>query len=244
MSYRATPSALVYGTVSRGFKAGGYNPASPLGSAPYGEEHSWSYEGGIKTLWIDNRLSANLSVFFIDWSDMQLNVPFAPGAFYIDNVAAATSKGMELEMMARIAAGCDLFGGVGVTNARFGEDSVVGSASVDGLRVPNTPRYTADFGGQYSVAVSSQATAFVRAEFTFRGSFFYDDLNTTEQDAYSLANFRVGVRGRRLFGEFWTRNAFDAEYVPLAFFYPFAQSGFIGEPGSPRTLGIRVGANF
>ena len=246
VSYRAAPSAMVYGTVARGFKAGGYNPSSPLGNEPYGEEHSWSYEGGVKTLWLDDRLSANLSVFFIDWSDMQLNVPndFQPGAFYIDNVAAATSKGMELEMMARVAAGCDLFGGIGFTDVTFGSDSFVGTNPVDGLRVPNAPRYTADVGGQYSMAVSSNATAFVRAEFTFRGSFFYDELNTTEQEAYALANFRVGVRGQRLFGEFWTRNAFDTEYVPLAFFYPFAASGFIGEPGAPRTFGVRAGYTF
>jgi iron complex outermembrane receptor protein len=246
VSYRATPSAMVYGTVARGFKAGGFNPSSPLGSEPYDEEHSWSYEGGVKTLWLENRLSANLSVFYIDWSDMQLNVPnpFAPGAFYVDNVANATSTGMELEMNARVAAGCDLFAGLGFIDATFGDASFVGATPVSGLRVPNTPRYTADIGGQYSVAVAHNATAFVRAEFTFRGSMFYDDTNTTEQEAYSVANFRAGVRTGQYFIEAWTRNVFDTEYVPLAFFYPFAASGFIGEPGAPRTFGVRVGATF
>jgi hypothetical protein len=53
----------------------------------------------------------------------------------------------------------------------------------------------------------------------------------------------VGVRGRRLFGELWTRNAFDTRYVPLAF--PFATaSGFVGEPGAPRTFGLRAGVVF
>ena len=53
--------------------------------------------------------------------------------------------------------------------------------------------------------------------------------------AYSLANFRAGVRGRYLFAEGWIRNAFDTEYVPVAFSYPgLAPSGFIGPTSRPR----------
>ena len=41
------------------------------------------------------------------------------------------------------------------------------------------------------------------------------------------------------------RNAFDTRYVPLAFAYPgFTASGFIGEPGRPRTWGVNVGIGF
>ena len=45
--------------------------------------------------------------------------------------------------------------------------------------------------------------------------------------------------------EVWVRNAFDTRYVPLAFAYPgFSASGFIGEPGRPRTWGINLGIGF
>ena len=37
------------------------------------------------------------------------------------------------------------------------------------------------------------------------------------QDAYTISNFRGGVKGRRLFGEAWVSNAFDTQYIPLAF---------------------------
>jgi len=41
------------------------------------------------------------------------------------------------------------------------------------------------------------------------------------------------------------RNAFDTRYVPLAFAYTgLAPSGFIGEPGAPRTFGVRLGMTF
>jgi iron complex outermembrane recepter protein len=76
------------------------------------------------------------------------------------------------------------------------------------------------------------------------GAFKYDDTNVSGQEAYSLANFRAGVRGKYLFGEAWIRNAFDTFYVPVAFAFPGAQSGFLGESGRPRTFGVTAGVRF
>jgi iron complex outermembrane receptor protein len=111
--------------------------------------------------------------------------------------------------------------------------------------VPNTPDYTASLGIQLSRNLSQGATLYGRAEATFSGAFEYDDLNSERQDAYSLANFRAGVRGRLVFVEGWIRNAFDTKYIPVAFAYgALAQSGFIGEMGKPRTFGISAGVGF
>jgi hypothetical protein len=82
-----------------------------------------------------------------------------------------------------------------------------------------------------------------RGDASFYGSFFYDDFNSTSQDAYSLVNLRAGVRGRLVFVEAWTKNAFDTRYIPLAFQYG-SPSGFIGEMGRPRTFGLTVGVTF
>ena len=88
-------------------------------------------------------------------------------------------------------------------------------------------------------------TLFGRAEAVFYGEMEYDDANTARQEAYSVANFRAGVRGGFLFAEAWVRNAFDTRYIPVAFAYgPFAPSGFVGESGRPRTFGISGGVGF
>ncbi len=246
-SYYAASDVTLYATAARGFKAGGFNAASPTGSEAYDEEHSWNYEGGIKTLWFDRRMAMNATVFHLRWSEMQVNLPnpFVPGQFYIANAAGATSTGLELEMNARIAPGCDIFAGVGYTNATFGDDSLSGGVPVAGNRLSNTPNYTADFGGQYTVALTSLVNVYGRADISIKGGLYYDDANTQQQEAYSLSNFRAGVRGRQLFAEAWLRNAFDTHYIPLAFAYPgLAPSGFVGENGAPRTFGIRAGVSF
>ncbi len=39
-AYRVQPGKMVYGTFGGGYKAGGFNPVSPVDSSSYGEEHS------------------------------------------------------------------------------------------------------------------------------------------------------------------------------------------------------------
>jgi iron complex outermembrane receptor protein len=247
VAYRATPAATVYGTATRGFKAGGFNAASPVGAEAYDQEHSWNYEGGVKTSALGGRLSANVAAFRIDWDDLQVFVPnpLVPAQFFVSNAAGAVNQGVEVEIAARPVAGVELFGGLGVTNARFSDGSISNGIDVSGNKLSNAPSHTADFGVQYSRQVWSAASLALRGEIVRYGEFQYDDANTLGQEAYSIANFRAGLRGKRLFGEAWIRNAFDTHYIPIAFPQPgLAPSGFLGESGAPRTFGIRVGTTF
>ena len=248
VALRLQPEMMVYGVVARGFKAGGFNPASPPGFEAYDEEQTWNLEGGVKTSWASDRVSANAAVFRIDWDDLQLNLPdpFVPAQFYIANVGRASSQGVELELNARVRPGLDVFGMFGFTDATFKAGSISSGVNVGGNEIPNTPDYTATFGAQLSRAVRSDATVYGRAEVTFYGAFQYDDLNTAGQDSYSLTNFRAGIERGYLFAEGWIRNAFDARYIPVAFAFDrqLARSGFLGESGAPRTYGIRAGVRF
>ena len=246
-AYRLRPDKTVYATIGHGYKAGGFNPASPAGSESYGEEKTWNVEGGVKTLWANGRVSANAAVFHIDWDDLQLNIPdpAVPAQFYIANIGGATSNGIELEIGARAAPGVDLFTAVGYTHARFGDGSISSGINVEGNKIPNTPDYTVSAGAQYSRPVGP-ATFQARADAVFYGAFQYNDQNSLGQDAYSLVNLRFAAVGRFLTGELLIRNAFDTRYIPLAFPYPsFAPvSGFMGEMGAPRTVTLSAGVRF
>jgi len=246
-SYRVQPNNMVYASVARGFKAGGFNPTSPVGSEAYGEEHTWNVEGGVKTMWSGGRVMTTASVFRIDWTDLQLNLPdlTVPGQFFIANVGGATSSGVEFEVSARVHPSLDVFTSLGYTHARFDAGSISSGVPVGGNTIPNTPDYTWTIGTQVARPVRPGISVYGRAEATLYGAFKYDDLNMAGQDAYSLANFRGGARGRYLFVEAWIRNAFDTRYVPVAFAYgQLAPSGFIGEMGRPRTFGVNAGVSF
>ncbi len=247
LAYRFAPERMAYASVGRGFKAGGFNPASPAGKESYAEERTWNLEGGVKTSWAGGRVSANAALFYIDWSDLQLNLPnlAVPGQFYIANVGAARSGGAEVELNARPHAAVDLFASAGLTHARFGAGSISSGRDVSDNRLPGTPDYTASVGAQLARALGAAATLYGRAEAVFYGAFKYDDANIVGQDAYALSNFRGGVRGKYVFGEAWVKNAFDTRYVPIAFAYgSLAPSGYIGEMGRPRTFGVSGGITF
>lgn len=247
VSFHVTGDAIVYGSVTGGFKAGGFNPASPAGQEIYNEEKTWNLEGGLKSAWAGRRVTANLSVFTIDWTDLQLNLPnlAVPGQFFISNIGSARSTGFEAEVNARPCADLDVFASFGYTHARFGANTTSGGLDVSDNRIPNTPKYTSSFGAHVSHAIARGIRLYGRGEAVLYGSFDYDDLNRAQQDAYSVANFRGGARGGRLFVEGWVRNAFDTKYVPVAFAYgQLAPSGFIGESGRPRTFGLTAGVSF
>lgn len=244
---RVQPEKTAYVAVTRGYKAGGFNPVSPVGSEAYGEEHAWNIEGGVKTTWASGRVMANASIFRINWEDLQLNVPdlTSPAQFYIANIGDATSTGVEAEMTARVHSSIDVFGGVGYTRARFSDGSVSNGVPVGGNLIPNTPEYSATLGAQVTHPLRPGISLYGRAEAVFYGAFEYDDLNTARQDAYSLAHVRAGARGRYLFAEVWVRNAFDTQYIPVALPYgQLAPSGFVGEMGRPRTFGVSAGVGF
>jgi iron complex outermembrane receptor protein len=247
VSYRFAPRASVYATVARGFKAGGFNAASPTGAEAYDEEHSWNVEGGVKASGLGDRVAASVAVFRIDWRDLQVNVPnlLVPGQFFIANAAGATSSGVEFELHARPESRLDLFGSAGFTHARFSDGSRSSGLDVSGNPLPNAPTYTADFGVQYSRPLVANLSLLARAEAVCYGNFKYDETNTAGQDAYTLTNLRAGVRAKRGFFDVWVRNAFDTRYVPVAFPYPgLAPSGYVGETGAPRTFGVRAGVSF
>ena len=248
IAYHSRPNVMPYFSISNGYKAGGFNPASPAGSEAYGEEHTWNYEGGVKTDWLQRRVTFNAAVFLIDWQDLQLNLPntAVPGQFYIANAGRAQSNVFELELNGRPRAGLDLFATYGYTSAHFATGVTSSGVDVSNNAIPNTPDDTASFGAQISRDLNRRIKCYGRGEAVFYGAFKYDDANTAGQSAYSLVNFRAGARAKLVFVEGWIRNAFDTQYIPVAFAYDphLAPSGFIGEMGRPRTFGVTAGVSF
>jgi iron complex outermembrane receptor protein len=115
-SYKITDEHFVYGTVSRGYKAGGYNDQTGTNgffdngiTRPVNPEFATNVEIGFKTQWFDNRLRVNPSFFMVKYKDAQraANVTAVKGGaafqetiFY--NAAKVKSKGVELEVQALV----------------------------------------------------------------------------------------------------------------------------------------------
>jgi iron complex outermembrane recepter protein len=245
-AWRLTPARMLYASAGTGYKSGGFNPASPAGAESFGEEQTWQIESGIKTTWVGGRVRANAAFFYIDWDDLQLNLPnpLVPAQFYVANVGGARSTGVELEASARASSSVELFGALGYTSGRFADGSISSGVDVSDNRLPSTPDVTATLGARVQRAIA-RYTVFGSGDVQVVGTYQYDDLNTASQEAYALTNLRAGVQRGPLSVEGWIRNAFDTRYIPVVF--PFGQgapSGFVGEMGRPRTFGVSLGLGF
>ena len=108
VDYRLSEALLVYANVATGFKGGGISPR-PFNAAqvqPFGPEELISYELGVKTDFLDNRVRLNIAAFYNDFKDAQLTLLSCPqfggpGPCALpQNAGDATVSGIELELTA------------------------------------------------------------------------------------------------------------------------------------------------
>lgn len=249
-AYRWSKDIMTYASVAQGYKSGGFNASAPSGSTTYEPESAWTYEVGAKTDWFDRKLSLNATAYYINWTDLQLDVPTgAPGVFYIDNVGSAWSTGAEVELVARPTDWLDVFAGIGINRAKFAEYIQPSGASAAGNRLPFAPDITANLGVQITQRFDRNMYGYVRPEVLLVGQYAYDASSAASQAAYSITNIRIGLGSTNFNGahvrlEGWCRNVFDQNYVPLAFPFQLAPSGYVGESGAPRTFGVSLSVDF
>ncbi len=239
LTYHITPDVLTCASFSGGFKAGGFNA---IGDPSYSEETSWNSEIGIKGRALEGDLRFGLAAFYTDWQDLQLNQPLTPTQFFIANAGDATAMGIELDLAYQVCKNFTLFGSASWQDTEFGSNAIDSGASVANNTLPYAPDYNVTIGTQLDFPVTEQVSLYARADVQFIGSFSYTPQNSIGQNTYSIANFRLGVRGKKWFTEAFVNNAFDTNYIPIAFGGSAATA--FGESGAPATFGIRTGIKF
>ena len=137
--------ALTYVSATRGFKSGGFNLSSPVPGRGYAPEFAWSYEAGWKGALAGGRSRSSLSVFYVDYSDLQVQTPIGIGVFDIRNAAAATIRGVELENTSRIGRGIEAGGYLAWLDATYDHYVAVNNLNVagdvSGNRLNNAPEW-------------------------------------------------------------------------------------------------------
>ena len=244
VAYHFNDDAMGYARAARGFKAGGFNLSAPAGQQVFGPETSWTYEAGVKTNWCNDRIQFNAAFFYIDWNDLQLSLFDAMSGGYIDNAGGATSQGVELELQAKATENVDVFAGFGYTNAEF--DSFVDQFGGDdsGNNLAFVPDTTLNAGAQFHGELGSGVTWFARGEYVNIGT-YYLDAGNRNSDRFGIANFRLGLEYDNVRIAGWMRNAFDDEYILVAFQpSPVDPTTFVGENGAPQTFGVTVSVEF
>ncbi|MEM1291722.1 MAG: TonB-dependent receptor [Cyanobacteria bacterium P01_H01_bin.162] len=242
VEYQVTPDVMVYGSIARGYRAQGVNfRATQPGQLFFDAETSWNYEVGLRSSWLDDRLTANLTFFHNPVDDYQVpSTDPATGLFgFVDN-ARVTIKGIEAELRATPIDGLDLTAGLGYLDATYTDYEDPSLGNFDGNTLPYSPDYTFNVAAQYR----SPNGIFGRLELLGFGTTFFNDDNSLKQEPYVLVNGRLGYEFDANQGVYlFANNIFDYRpFTTQAFF--FGGALLPSTYGAPATYGVQYRARF
>ena len=235
MEYRFTPEIMTYVSASEGYRSGGFNftATDPLYYS-YDQEELWSYEIGVKSAFLDNRLIINGSVYYMNITDMQVVDAISPRERNTTNAAEATGQGLELEMTARAADGLSLMAGFGYSNIEFDKFSDALS-NYEGNKNPYAPDYTFNIGAQYR----HSSGFYAKADLIGYGKMYFDKANEYSRDAYELVNAKIGYEMENFDVYLYGKNIFDKEYNTYGY-----MSGFYTVYSDPGEVGLQLVYRF
>lgn len=255
ISYDWSGDLRAYARLARGFKAGGFNPSlaafvragvtGPYGGelVPYTPEYSWNYELGLKGVWMDGDLNADLNIFYMDRDDAQLSQSDQldnPSSFiYVTANGAAESYGLEADAQLRLSDSLELHATLGLLRTEIHDWQV--RPSVEGRDLAHAPRFTANLG----ITWTHPQDWYVRADIRTVGSYFFDISHDQKSHRYRLVNLRVGKDWTHWSASLWGRNIFDRKYATRGFYFvnepPYTQPPVkYTKFGDPRQIGLTV----
>ena len=238
-----------YFTYSRGFKGGGFNAViqpqvASIDPTPFQPETLDNFEIGLKTIAFDGLLTANVALFYAQYDDIQVTQfltevddPDDPQTVtsqrVTKNAAKATTKGVELELLARPIDGLQITGTLGYVDARYddfpdAEDQLTGAIiNRAGQTFNRTPDFNSFVSIQYSMPVeiadSSSMNGWLtpRIEWVYRSRYHIvePELVDSFQRGYNLLNARLSYDfwDDRAQVALWGKNLLDEAYFTEAF---------------------------
>jgi len=252
-SYQASPDVMLYASARQGFKSGGFQTLpgnAVLASSIYDPELVRSYELGVRSRLLNQRLQINASLFHTDIDDQQiLRVPSA-NVSIIDNAGRTETDGLDLSVSAFLGSNFRVDWNSTVQRARFAEyltnctgTPQVCATDLSGNQQLRSPDFQSSFIAEYTAPLGNAGDLRLRGEYTYQADQYFDAANTQSagayQPAYDLFNARityapsdgnwdVSIYGKNLADEEYFRN--------VALVGPTG----VATPGDPMTVGISI----
>ena len=162
LNYQVTPYTLIYGSVSRGYKAGSFPTLASTqqaGFQPVTQESVTAYELGFKTRTADGLVALNAAAFYSDYKDKQVKgkVLLTPNFFgpvaKLVNVPKSRIFGFEADLTLRPARGLTLTAAGTYINSKItkyeGYNINGAFLDFDGAPLPYTPKWSGSFDAEY-----------------------------------------------------------------------------------------------
>lgn len=186
LTYIPDDELTIYGSVSKGYKAGGVDAtgSTRVAAQKYDSEEVISYELGFKSRLADGRVSLSGAIFMLDWEDFQVQTnrladptDISSAISTTQNAEEASAQGLELELAALLTENLTWTFSVGYIDAEFddyddailkGNDSngLPNEIDVSGKPLPRTPEWSFHTSLEYGFEVAGM-DSFVRADLIY-----------------------------------------------------------------------------
>jgi iron complex outermembrane recepter protein len=247
------PSAghLVYGKISSGYKAGGFDNAGS-----FSPESLVAYEIGSKNEFLDRTLQFNAAAFYYDYTNQQVQVFLNPAiAFTTQNAGASRIYGLETDTHFQVTPVDRLSLTANYLNAKFTKyegsygnlSGTAFPADLSDHQPPLAPRFVFSFGYDRTFNLGNSGTLIADGAVRYTTSYFLsvDNWASDRQAGYSRTelgleynspNKSISVRG-------YVHNLED-KIVKTRTAYINPPSEYVFEFGDPRTYGVQVTKKF
>ena len=257
-SYRAADDLLIYLRAEEGYRTGGVNIDTPImavsleddGPASqvsvFRDDKLWNVEMGIKSEWLQGRLTLNAAGFFVNWKNIQTDQLLPTGLTYVTNAGNGRNLGGEIELAVKPWPDLEIMANLLVNsphlttiNSALGlepGDELPGIADLDaGAAVTYTFRLMDAFDGRIAFTYT----------YVGKSKLFFDENSTASMGGYQIGNLVVAItRGGLEFG-ISARNLWNSRGNSFAFGNPFSLP-FQHQvtPVQPRTVGVFANYQF
>jgi len=194
----------VYATYSKGYKGPAYNAffnMSAIDDLALAPEKSKSYEIGLKSTLLDNRLRLNLAAFDTKYSGYQANFPDLVGGTVVTrfiNAGDVSTKGFEADFEAKLSKQFTLAGAVANTRARIDKfNCPVGATcpNLNGAPLPSAPNWKANVRANYRTDVGNGLRLDLATDYSWQSEVQYDlsIATNTIQPSYGIVNMSIAL---------------------------------------------------
>ncbi len=192
------------------------------GPSTYGSDSLWSYELGEKSTFLNDRLIVNIDGYLEDWYHPQVPTNIDGFGFTV-NGGNARIKGLEGEIEGLLPGGFKLSLNASYIRGEFVQRNALAGYPA-GTPIPDTPKVSGsavlswehELNGNLSMfSVVEEDYTGARTDLPFGVTATLQTLNQLliHMPAYSIANFRVGLRGERSGGDQWSAALFVNNFM-------------------------------
>lgn len=233
-------------SAQQGYRSGGVGLNTARGETfRFDPEYTWNYEAALRSVWLDEKLVLNTNLFYIDWTDQQVNVSLSGNSFDSEtrNVGQSHVQGFEIESRLMVTDNIEIYSGLGYAKSEFDKFSqVVGGEEKDfsGRSFAGAPEWTGLLG--VNLETSSGLAFNINASYTGssqRLTIPMADGLDPRNDPYWMLNSRIAYNWSNYSVSLLGNNLTESEAVSVA------DAGFGNRTLTPpRSITLRFEASF